>query len=515
MFKRGDTMNNDIITFNISDDYRIIAISDIHGHPDEFLELLKKINLSENDYLVLVGDYINRGNKSKEMVDLLRLFEQRNRTFILRGNHEGFVYKLCTDGEQYIDRFKNNLHLKHFINEWYGEVCLDYSNVKEISKIIKKLYSKNRDDIDYLVSFPIGLEFDDFIFVHAGVDDKQDWKDSQMKTIMSQTGFNELKHRTGKKVVVGHFPVQNIYDDTMDGMIYFDFEKDIIMIDGGCGINMHSQLNALIIEKTNGETKYSTEYVEQSSLFKVVENYESQIKDTVKFDWQNNKVEILEHGELLSYCLNVDTGLKGYVINEIIDYDMMIVKRDYISKFLPVSSGELIQVKELYGDFALSRSGVDVGFVPLSVISKIINIDEIKIDYISFEEVDKFFKIRDSFWLENNRQLKYLKNYKFEENKLLFLASVNSEFVGLLDASVDNELKNVHLGFVYIQNIYRQNNISKILINKFEEWAKISGYIKITTNYKLEDLISKKMLISTGYKKVGESKGLYILQKEI
>ena len=62
------------------------VMSDIHGCYDEFLSMLEKIGFSENDRLIIAGDYIDRGGQSYEM---LKWIEQRPpNVTLLRGNHE-------------------------------------------------------------------------------------------------------------------------------------------------------------------------------------------------------------------------------------------------------------------------------------------------------------------------------------------------------------------------------------------------------------------------------------------
>jgi len=51
------------------------AISDIHGCYHTFKELLNTIGLNKNDDLILLGDYINRGKYSKEVVDFIMQLE--------------------------------------------------------------------------------------------------------------------------------------------------------------------------------------------------------------------------------------------------------------------------------------------------------------------------------------------------------------------------------------------------------------------------------------------------------
>ena len=72
-------------------------IGDIHGFFPELVRLLKKMGygLSERGHYyhpdrqaVFVGDYIDRGKNSKEVVQLVRTMQEEGSTIALMGNHE-------------------------------------------------------------------------------------------------------------------------------------------------------------------------------------------------------------------------------------------------------------------------------------------------------------------------------------------------------------------------------------------------------------------------------------------
>ena len=67
---------------------RYIAITDIHGELDKLESVLSKIETRPDDIFVFMGDYIDRGKKSKEVVD--RVIEQSNynKCIYLIGSHE-------------------------------------------------------------------------------------------------------------------------------------------------------------------------------------------------------------------------------------------------------------------------------------------------------------------------------------------------------------------------------------------------------------------------------------------
>ena len=63
----------------------IYCMSDIHGHYDKYLEMLRKIDFKDSDTLFVLGDVVDRGPSSMEI--LLDMMCRPNVIPIL-GNHE-------------------------------------------------------------------------------------------------------------------------------------------------------------------------------------------------------------------------------------------------------------------------------------------------------------------------------------------------------------------------------------------------------------------------------------------
>ena len=76
---------------------RIYAIGDVHGRADLLERLLSRVDADivahpvPRAIHVLVGDYIDRGPASREVVDLLIDAARTREMFMLRGNHDVFV----------------------------------------------------------------------------------------------------------------------------------------------------------------------------------------------------------------------------------------------------------------------------------------------------------------------------------------------------------------------------------------------------------------------------------------
>ena len=81
---------------------RLLAVSDIHGCFATFYELIiKLIDLKRTDQLVLLGDYIDRGEQSREVIDfIIDLTEKGFDIIALRGNHEQMLLDAYHDQEE-------------------------------------------------------------------------------------------------------------------------------------------------------------------------------------------------------------------------------------------------------------------------------------------------------------------------------------------------------------------------------------------------------------------------------
>jgi serine/threonine protein phosphatase 1 len=78
---------------------RLFAIGDIHGCFVSLKELVENnIKLTTDDKLVLLGDYIDRGINSKEVIDyIIDLQEKGFDIMPLIGNHEGLLLDTFED----------------------------------------------------------------------------------------------------------------------------------------------------------------------------------------------------------------------------------------------------------------------------------------------------------------------------------------------------------------------------------------------------------------------------------
>ncbi|USG66753.1 serine/threonine protein phosphatase [Brevibacillus ruminantium] len=223
---------------------RVLAISDIHGMYDEFCELLAFISFSpDTDRLILLGDYIDRGPKSKEVVQKVKQLVTQYNAVAIRGNHdEMFLDFLLQSDQEKTDRYLRNggrATIEAYCGQdWFSEGITDES-IQRAKGYIREHYA---EDISFLQQLPYYYETETHIFVHAGVNPAyENWKDTPpYEMIWIRDPFYHHPTREKRTVVFGHTTCSTLHEKPE---IWFGEGK--IGIDGGCTFG--SQLNCLEI----------------------------------------------------------------------------------------------------------------------------------------------------------------------------------------------------------------------------------------------------------------------------
>ena len=189
---------------------RTIAIGDIHGHLQSLDGLIAAIAPTENDTLIFLGDYIDRGPDSKGVIERILELQGHCKVVSLLGNHE----------EMLLDALSNERSL-HCWLENGGDAALDsYGSGRDISCIP----ATHRDFLNQLVMY---YETETHFFVHANY--APNWPlaqhDSRTALWLPLTEI-PAPHYSGRIAVVGHTPqpAGKILD-----------AGHLICIDTGCG----------------------------------------------------------------------------------------------------------------------------------------------------------------------------------------------------------------------------------------------------------------------------------------
>ena len=193
---------------------RLLAIGDIHGCFDSLKELVEhKIQLQKSDKLILLGDYIDRGEKSKEVIDFIMELQNKGFDIVpLMGNHEQML----------LDAFEDEKNSSLWMHNG-GHETLKSFEIKSIKNI----------DLSYIRFFK-GLAFyyliDDFLFVHAGFnDDLIDPFSDYYSMLWSCNEPYTHPLLVNKTIVHGHHAISA--SDCETGILS---KSNVINIDTGC-----------------------------------------------------------------------------------------------------------------------------------------------------------------------------------------------------------------------------------------------------------------------------------------
>jgi len=173
----------------------IFAIGDIHGCLAKLRALMEKLPIDfSRDTLLFIGDYIDRGPHSVEVVDYLINFKKRRPEVIfLKGNHEDMLEKYLNG----TDRFT------YLLNG--GQRTLD-SYLKQSTK--SEAFPIPPHHKDFYRSLKLYYETDNYIFVHAGMRPKVPLEFQENEDLLWIRGkFIYTKYNFGKRVIFGHTPL--------------------------------------------------------------------------------------------------------------------------------------------------------------------------------------------------------------------------------------------------------------------------------------------------------------------
>lgn len=233
---------------------RTLVISDIHGCYEEFNALLELVHFNKNeDLLLLLGDYVDRGIQSKEVVEKVLQLVQGGNVVALRGNHDQRFLDLMTSEDEIVKmKFIQHGGLQT-LESYCGDPLLESMSVEERLQYAKAYINKRyKHHISFLNSLPYYFEDKGHIYAHAGLNPSyENWKQqSEYDFMYIKEPFFKNPTVVDKIVVFGHSKVIDIHDKAD---VWFG--KDKIGIDGGCAYGF--QLNCLEIKDGNYKTYFT------------------------------------------------------------------------------------------------------------------------------------------------------------------------------------------------------------------------------------------------------------------
>tara|TARA_R110000868_G_scaffold281159_2_gene541523 strand:- start:239 stop:919 length:681 start_codon:yes stop_codon:yes gene_type:complete len=181
---------------------KIIAIGDVHGKIHELQNLFEKLSFTKHDTIIFLGDYIDRGEDSKGVIDFVLSLQDKCNLVTLKGNHEMFAI----DGHKFTE---GRLGLAHMFNSWMnngGVACLrsycrDGLYMDKPGEIVDEMFIDHGSFFDNL---KLTYETDNHIFVHGHLAHEQNVEDQDEWQCVWGRYDDILPHKSGKTVVCGH-----------------------------------------------------------------------------------------------------------------------------------------------------------------------------------------------------------------------------------------------------------------------------------------------------------------------
>lgn len=205
---------------------RLLAIGDIHGCYDALRRLVEFVDVTDDDLLVTLGDYVDRGPDSKRVVELLRTREANGRLVALRGNHD----QMMVDARD--DRRK--------VFPWTA-----VGGVETIESYLRDSDQPGFASVpdshwDFIENRCVPYhETDRHIFVHASYDPDLAMEEQDEFTLYWERFADNGPHVSGKTVICGHtaqdsgWPLSIGHSVCIDTWVYGDGWLTCLDVDSG------------------------------------------------------------------------------------------------------------------------------------------------------------------------------------------------------------------------------------------------------------------------------------------
>ena len=165
---------------------RTLVIGDIHGCLKALEVLVDFVSPKENDTLVTLGDYIDRGPDSKKVIDFLIGYDKSNKLITLKGNHE-----------QMMENARQSIQESQFWLVNGGDATMDSFNAFSLEDIDDHYWR-------FMADCPLYHESENHIMAHAGLEPDLPLDEQPTEVLLWKRIFDTEPHISGKTLICGH-----------------------------------------------------------------------------------------------------------------------------------------------------------------------------------------------------------------------------------------------------------------------------------------------------------------------
>lgn len=178
---------------------RILAIGDIHGCFKALTALLDAVRLAPDDQLIFLGDYVDRGEDTRGVIELFLSDQRLKNAIFLRGNHEIMM----------MESREHRLKFESWKTFGGFETLLSYGarTLLEWQECIPAAHWQ------FMENTRPYFETAEHIFVHGSLDPELDLPDQPDYQLYWERFDSVQPHKSGKKIICGHTPQGEIISD--------------------------------------------------------------------------------------------------------------------------------------------------------------------------------------------------------------------------------------------------------------------------------------------------------------
>jgi serine/threonine protein phosphatase 1 len=189
---------------------RVYATGDVHGRADLLANLFTRIDAdlqtrpARNSVQVFLGDYIDRGPESRQVIELLIGRRKIHNVIPLKGNHEQCALNVLHD-PSLLAQWKSIGGLNTILSYGVTPVWTDSQSMSAVAIAFANNLPEHH--LRFLQNLPLSFTCGDFFFVHAGARPGIRLQEqSENDLLWIREDFLLHEEDFGKVVVHGHTP---------------------------------------------------------------------------------------------------------------------------------------------------------------------------------------------------------------------------------------------------------------------------------------------------------------------
>jgi serine/threonine protein phosphatase 1 len=177
---------------------RTFAVGDIHGMSSLLKELIDRISPDVEDTIIFLGDYIDRGEDTKGVINLLLSLKEKTNCIFLMGNHEEMLL-------EYLRDYRRNM----FLYNGGMQTIYSYTGKKQTKKLLSEFIPE--EHMNFFNNLKLFHEDEKYIYVHAGIEPGIVMENQNAEMLLwTRPIWDEPINMGDKKLIVGHSAHKNV-----------------------------------------------------------------------------------------------------------------------------------------------------------------------------------------------------------------------------------------------------------------------------------------------------------------